>query len=252
MNITIKTPAEIENMRAGGQVLAQVLKHVSGAVKPGVTPLELSDMAGREVERLGGEAAFWGYNGFPSPICISVNEAVVHGIPGKKPLREGDIVGLDFGVRYQGMITDGAYTLPVGKVSADAKRLLQTTCDALSAGIAAARPGNRVGDISAAVEKVLRRENLGVIEELVGHGVGYDLWEEPQIPNYGQAHTGARLKPGMTIAIEPMASLGSKDIVTEPDGWTVRTADRSLAAQFEHTVLITETGAEPLTLLAAG
>jgi methionyl aminopeptidase len=167
---------------------------------------------------------------------------VVHGIPGRDVLREGDIVGLDFGVRYQGMLTDGAVTVPVGQVTAEAQRLLDATIEARAAGVAAARAGNRVGDVSAAIERVLRREKLGVIQELVGHGVGYDLWEEPNIPNYGKAHSGPRLKPGMTLAIEPMATLGDRHIVMEPDGWTVRTKDGSLATQFEHTVLITPEG----------
>jgi methionyl aminopeptidase len=240
--VSIKTEAEIESMRQGGRMLAQVLETVVAAVRPGITAAELSKLAGREIERLGGEAAFLGHEGFPAPICISINDAVVHGIPGRDVLREGDIVGLDFGVRYQGMLTDGAVTVPVGQVTAEAQRLLDATIEARAAGVAAARAGNRVGDVSAAIERVLRREKLGVIQELVGHGVGYDLWEEPNIPNYGKAHSGPRLKPGMTLAIEPMATLGDRHIVMEPDGWTVRTKDGSLATQFEHTVLITPEG----------
>jgi methionyl aminopeptidase len=157
-------------------------------------------------------------------------------------LQDGDIVGLDFGVRYQGLVTDGAITVPVGKVSAEAARLLDLTTEARAAGVAAARAGNRVGDISAAVEKVLNRGKLGIIEELVGHGVGRDLWEEPNIPNYGQAHTGPRLKAGMTLAIEPMATLGGPGIIMETDGWTIRTADGTLASQMEHTILVTPDG----------
>jgi methionyl aminopeptidase len=221
--ISIKSAAEIDKMRIGGRILAEVLEEVAGMVRPGITPSELSALSESIVGRRGAVAAFLGHEGFPAALCVSVNEVVVHGIPSKQPLKEGDIVGLDFGVIFGEMVTDGA-------------------TEALVAGVAAARAGNRVGDISAAVERVLRRENLGVIEELVGHGVGYDLWEEPNVPNYGQAHTGPRLKAGMTIAIEPMATLGGRDIVIEDDGWTVRTADHSLAAQFEHTVLITPDG----------
>jgi methionyl aminopeptidase len=230
-NISIKTAAEIASMRSGGRILAQVLEAVAAMVHPGITPLELSKAAEAQVERRGGIPAFLGHQGFPAALCVSVNEVVVHGIPGKQPLKEGDIVGLDFGVILGGMVTDGAVTVPVGQIKAPAQHLLQVTTEALVAGVAAARAGNRVGDISAAVERVLRREGLGVIEELVGHGVGHDLWEEPNIPNYGRAHTGPRLKAGMTIAIEPMATLGSREIVIENDDWTVRTADCSLAAQ---------------------
>jgi methionyl aminopeptidase len=249
MHILIKTPAEIEAMRRGGKILAQVLQTVAAAVKPGVTPKELSQLAGEEVAHRGATAAFLGHQGFPDPICIAVNDVVVHGIPGNEPLVEGDIIGLDFGVRLDKMVTDGAITVAVGKVDQRAQQLLTVTERALTAGIAEARPGNRVGDISAAIEAVLRQGGLGVIEDLVGHGVGRDLWEEPQIPNHGRAHTGPRLTPGMTIAIEPMATLGRHEITIDAeDGWTIRTADRSLAAQFEHTVLITEGEPEILTL----
>ncbi len=244
-----KQPQEIAAMRAGGHILAEVLRAVAKASVPGATPRQLSALAGKEVERLGGEPAFLGHHGFPAPICISVNEALVHGVPDNRPLQEGDIVGLDFGVRYKGMLTDGAITVGVGKLASDALRLLEATEAARAAGIKAARAGNRVGDISAAVERVLRGAGLGIVEELVGHGVGYELWEEPQIPNYGPRGSGPRLEPGMTVAIEPMATLGGKAITIDAgDGWTVRTADGSLAAQFEHTVLIVPNGpAEVLT-----
>ena len=244
MSISLKGPAETSAMREGGKILAEVLETIAAAAKPGVTPWELSTLTTKEVAKYpGAQAAFLGHQGFPAPICISVNQAIVHGIPSKTPLREGDIVGLDFGIRYKEMLTDGAITVPVGKISADARHLLKTTVEARKAGIAAARAGNRVGDISAAVERVLRGGKLGIIEDLVGHGVGYELWEEPQVSNVGDAHTGPRLKPGMTLAIEPMATLGGIDIVIDRhDGWTVCTADGSLAAQFEHTVLITPSG----------
>lgn len=248
MSISVKKPAEIENMRKGGQMLAEVLKQTSKKVVAGVTPKELSSFAGNLINELGGEAAFLGHQGFPDPICISVNDEVVHGIPGDIPLEEGDLVGLDFGVRYKDLITDGAVTVPVGKIDANSKKLLDITQTALAAGIFEARVGNRVGDISAAIEKELKRGGLAIIEELVGHGVGYDLWEEPQIPNYGKPNRGPKLVAGMTIAIEPMATLGRKEIyIDATDGWTVRTSDGSLAAQFEHTILITDGEAEILT-----
>lgn len=230
-------------------MLAQVLEVVGMAAKPGITPAELSALAGREVQRLGGEPAFLGHQGFSAPICISVNDAVVHGIPGKIPLRDGDIVGLDFGVRLNGMLTDGAVTVAVGSIDSEAQRLLDVTKAALAAGIKASRGGNRVGDISAAVERVLRAGGLGVIEDLVGHGVGHSLWEEPQVPNYGPAGKGPKLVPGMTIAIEPMATLGSHQIKTDSDHWTIRTIDGSLAAQFEHTIAITPGAPQILTAL---
>lgn len=245
--ISRKSPAEIEAMAVGGRMLAQTLQTVAAQVKPGVTPAQLSKLAGETIDSLGGAPAFLGHEGFPAPICISINDEVVHGIPGTKPLIEGDIVGLDFGVRYQKLITDGAITVPVGKVGADAQRLLDGTREALAAGVAQARPGNRVGDISAAIEKVLRRHQLSIIEDLVGHGVGYDLWEEPHVPNVGRPHQGARLEAGMTIAIEPMATLGGIRIGVDRDHWTIRTTDGSLAAQFEHTVAITSDGARILT-----
>jgi methionyl aminopeptidase len=248
--ILLKTETEIEAMRAGGRILAQVLQVVGQAVGPGITPVELSNLAGREVKALGATAAFLGHQGFPAPICISVNEVVVHGIPVKEPLQSGDIIGLDFGVRYQGLVTDGAVTLPVGTVNAEANHLLSVTESARRAGIFAARAGNRIGDISAAVQAELQRGRLSIIEELVGHGVGRQLWEEPQVPNYGRPHTGPILQKGMTIAIEPMATLGRKQIeIDAEDGWTVRTSDGSLAAQFEHTILITDGEPEILTAL---
>lgn len=245
--ISRKSAAEIELMAQGGAMLGQTLQAVAAAAGPGVTPRELSAIAGQTIKKLGGQAAFLGHHGFPDPICISVNEAVVHGIPSDTPLASGDIVGLDFGVRYKGLITDGAITVAVGEVSNQAQQLLDATQEALVAGIAQARPGNRVGDISAAVERVLRRHKLGIIEDLVGHGVGYDLWEEPNIPNHGKAHRGPLLAPGMTIAIEPMATLGTHEIAMDADGWTIRTADNSLAAQFEHTVAITDSEPRILT-----
>ncbi len=243
----VKTAAEIANIRISGQMLAAVLRYLTPLTVPGVTTKELDRLAAAELERLGGQPAFLGYQGFPGVICISVNDEVVHGIPGPRRIAEGDIVGLDFGVNYQGMITDGAITVPVGEVGAEAKRLLVATQEALTAGIAQVRQGARIGDLSHAIEARLRRDRLGVIEEMCGHGVGHQVHEDPLILNYGRGGTGMRLKAGMTIAIEPMATLGDRHIYVADDHWAIKTSDGSLGAQFEHTVLVTPDGAEILT-----
>lgn len=250
MKTRIKQSAEVAAMRKSGEILANVLAAVAAAVRPGVTTKSLAEVAAAELSLQGGQPAFLGYQGYPDIICISVNDEIVHGIPGQKTLKNGDIVGLDFGVIYDGLITDGAITVPVGKISGEAEKLLRITRQALGVGIDAVRPGARVGDIGAAIEGVLRSAGLGVIEDLMGHGVGHYLHEEPGIPNFGLAGTGPILRAGMTIAIEPMATLGGKDIVISNDGWTISTVDGSLGAQFEHTVLVTENGAEILTLVS--
>jgi methionyl aminopeptidase len=243
----IKTEVEIARIRTSGQMLAAVLRHLIPHVQAGTTTAELDKLAAAELERLGGRPAFLGYQGFPAVICISVNDEVVHGIPGSRRLAQGDLVGLDFGVNFQGMITDGAITVPVGQPSAEAHKLLAATQEALSLGIKQVKPGARVGDISHVIEKRLRRDGLAVIEELCGHGVGHEVHEDPIIANYGKAGHGPKLKAGMTIALEPMATLGGKEIMLADDDWTIKTADGSLGAQFEHTVLVTADGAEILT-----
>lgn len=235
-------------MRRAGQIVAAVLQHLRDNIKPGQATAELAAMAKTQLEELGGEAAFWGYEGFPDVICISVNEEIVHGVPGSRRIAAGDLVGLDFGARYQGMIADGAITVPVGDVSSDQLRLLKGTQEALKAGIAQARAGNRVGDISHAIEAALRNHDLGVVEDLTGHGVGHAVHEQPSIPNFGPAGHGMRLEAGMTLAIEPMASLGATAIGYAADGKTIVTADGSWAAQFEHTILVTSADPEILTL----
>jgi methionyl aminopeptidase len=250
MMTRIKTDAEIAAMRTGGQILAEILQTLKQETKPGVTPVEMSRIAAEELKRLGGEPAFKGYQGvtkYPDIICISVNNQVQHTIPGEEPLKEGDVVNYDFGVRYRGMITDAGLTVGVGKISPDAERLIKGTSAALGAGIAVVSDGVRVGDISAAIEKVLKGHKLGIVQELVGHGVGHFLHEDPNIPNYGRAGTGPELKAGMTIAIEPIANLGGPGIVADRNGWTLWSADGSWSAQFEHTVLVTKDGAEILT-----
>lgn len=249
MRNRVKSPAEIENIRVSGGMLAQVLRHLQQNLQAGMTTAELDRLAATELKRLGGEPAFLGFEGFPAVLCVSVNNEIVHGIPGPRQLHEGDIVGLDFGVNYQGMITDGAVTLPVGNVTAAATRLLSATQEALTAGIKAVKAGARTGDISHAIERRLRRDQLGIIDELSGHGVGDELHEDPLILNFGPAGRGAKLLAGMTIAIEPMATLGDKDIRVMDDNWTIVTADGSLAAQFEHTVLVTPEGAQILTVI---
>jgi methionyl aminopeptidase len=246
----VKTPAEIVAIRESGRMLAHVLAYLAPLTVPGVTTGELNRLAAAELQRLGGKPAFLGYQDFPAVICISVNDELVHGIPGARVIAEGDIVGLDFGVNYGGMITDGAITVPVGKVSADARRLLKATSEALELGIARVQAGARIGDISSAIEARLRKDKLGVVEDLSGHGVGHMVHEDPLIVNFGRAGTGMRLKAGMTIAIEPMATLGTKEIMLLTDDWTISTADGSLGAQFEHTVLVTDTGYEILTQLS--
>ncbi len=243
----VKTEAEIARIRISGQMLAAVLRYLTPLAREGVTTKELDRLAAAELQRLGGEPAFLGYQGFPAVICISVNDEIVHGIPGPRRLAKGDIVGLDFGVNYEGMITDGAVTVPVDGVSPDTQRLLTATQEALAAGVKQVRAGARVGDISHAVEVRLRRDGLGVIEDLSGHGVGHQVHEDPLVLNYGKAGTGMRLKAGMTLAIEPMATLGGQEIFIAEDHWTIKTADHSLGAQFEHTVLVTDNGVEILT-----
>lgn len=249
MQTRVKSAKEIEAMRVSGKMLAQVLQLLKPQVVPGITTKELADFAAAELKKLGGEPAFLGYQGFPDVICISVNDEVVHGIPSKdKVLKEGDIVGLDFGVNYKGMITDGAISVIAGKpLKSTHKKLLEVTEQSLEAGIAAVHDQVRTGDIGSAVESVLKPMGYGIVRDLVGHGVGHELHEDPNIPNYGRANTGPWLEAGMTIAIEPMATLGGERVYVGEDNWTVFTYDGSRSAHFEHTVLITEGGAEVLT-----
>lgn len=246
----VKTKNEIENMRTGGRMLAEVLNLLVRQTHAGMTTLEVNELAEAHLKKLGGKPAFKGYQGFPAGLCISVNDAVVHGIPGDYVLQDGDVVGLDFGVNYNGMITDAARTVIVGSSSnEDVKTLVETTQKALDAGIARVIAGCQTGDIAAAVQSVLEAQNLGIVRDLVGHGVGHQLHEDPNIPNFGQAGRGPILKAGMTIAIEPMATLGTHRVYQDRDNWTIRTYDGSLAAHFEDTVLITKDGYEILTRL---
>lgn len=247
MSIIYKTESEQANMRESGRILASVLNFLQRSIQPEMTAKQVADMAAQELKALGGKPAFLGYQGFPDVICISTNEEVQHTIPGSRILHAGDVVNLDFGVTYKGMITDGGITIPIGgSCSADARRLLDGTKLALDTAISLVRPGVRVGEISRAIETVLNDHKLGIVRELVGHGVGHFLHEDPEIPNY-YIGKGAELKPGMTIAIEPITTLGSPAITFDRDGWTIRSKDGSWAAQFEHTVLVTHEGVEVLT-----
>lgn len=250
MKTRVKTGKEIRSIRESGRMLAVVLDTIAPQAVAGISTKELADSAARELKALGGKPAFLGHEGFPNVICISVNDEIVHGIPSpKKVLHEGDLVGLDFGVTYGGMITDGARSVIVGNpLKPQHEQLLKATERSLYAGIDAARGSVRVGDISAAIEASLKKAgNYGIPRDLVGHGVGSYLWEEPNIPNYGRPHTGPFLEAGMTIAIEPMVTLGTYQIRLKEDGWTIATADGSWAAHFEHTILLLSDGAEILT-----
>lgn len=247
----VKTAQEITDMRASGQMLASVLKTLEKKLALGMSTKDLAIIAADELKGLGGQPAFLGYQGFPDVICISVNDEVVHGIPRPdKIINEGDIVGLDFGVRYHGMITDAAISVIAGRPKQIGHiRLVEDTAQALQAGIAIVHDQVRTGDIGASIEKSLEHRNYGIIRDLVGHGVGHDVHEDPNIPNYGRPNTGPWLSAGMTIAIEPMVTLGTDKVTTAQDGWTIMTADGSRSAHFEHTVLITENGADILTKL---
>lgn len=248
MYTKVKTSAEQAAMRESGAMLGTVLKHLRKMAEVGMTTQALSDAAGSELKKLGGTPAFLHYQGFPEPLCVSVNDEVVHGIPDtSRVLQDGDIVSMDFGVNYRDMITDAATSLIVGSARPADTKLLRQTEKSLHAGIAQLKDGVRVGDIAHAVQTVLDKAGYGIVRELVGHGVGHHVHEDPNIPNYGKPGTGPRLQAGMTIAIEPMATIGDYRVTVDGDGWTVRTRDGSRSAHFEHTVLITASGAEVLT-----
>jgi methionyl aminopeptidase len=245
----VKTDREIVAIKASGRIMAKVMQQISKTVIPGMSGKDVAAFAAQELKGLGAIPSCLGYNGFPDVICVSANDAVVHGIPNSTQFNAGDVVSFDFGVTYDGMITDSAFTMVIGGVSnnKDIDRLLKVTERSLYAGIDQLKDGVRVGDIGSAVQKVLDSARLGIVRDLVGHGVGHNFHEGPDIPNYGHAGIGSKLKAGMTIAIEPMATLGDYHVKIDKDGWTFRTVDGSLAAHFEHTILITQTGYEILT-----
>lgn len=247
----VKTARELAAMRDSGRMLAAVLQFLSKQVVPGQSTEHLAQLAAAELKQLGGEPVFLGYQGFPDVICISLNDEIVHGIPkATKLIAEGDIVSLDFGVKYKGMITDSAISLIAGRAKRQGDiKLVKDTRRALEIGIATLHDRVRTGDIGSAIEAYLKPLGYGIVRDLVGHGVGHELHEDPNIPNYGRPDTGPWLAKGMTIAIEPMVTLGTDRVNLADDHWTVLTADGSRSAHFEHTVLITETGAEVLTEL---
>ena len=249
MYTKIKNSLEIENMRISGKILAHVLNFLSTRISEGMSTKDIAELAKSELKPTGGIPTFLGYYGFPDIICISVNDEVVHGIPRRnRIIKQGDIVSLDFGVTYNGMITDAAISIIVGTpIDKKHVELLVQAERALMKGISNIRDGVKVGDISNSIQNILDNGKYGIVRDLVGHGVGHALHEEPNIPNYGNKNNGPLLSTGMTIAIEPMATLGGDDVIQDYDGWTMRTADGSLAAHFEHTVLVTESGYEILT-----
>jgi len=247
--IILKSPKEIKKMGKGGQIVARVCQELIEKVKPGVTTKELDRAAFKLIKMHRAHPAFLGFRGFPASICTSVNDQVVHGIPGSYDLREGDIIGIDFGVLYQGYYSDMAVTLPVGNISKDAQKLIHITRIALNSGIAQMVPGNRLYDISAAIQECAESNGFSVVRDLVGHGIGQKMHEEPQIPNFGRRFTGPYLKTGMVFALEPMVNMNGHEVKTLDDNWTVVTADGSLSCHFEHTVAITDNGPEILTEL---
>ena len=238
--IILRSRQEIQKLGASNRIVAKVLQELRELVKVGVTTLELDTYAERLMERMGATPAFKGYRGFPKTLCTSINEQVVHGIPGNRRLKEGDILSIDTGVLYDGYYGDAAMTVGVGSISEGAARLLRVTEEALYLGIEQAREGNHLSDISHAIQSHAEGAGFSVVREYVGHGIGAKLHEEPQVPNFGPPGRGPLLKAGMVLAIEPMINVGGSDVETLPDNWTVVTADRSLSAHFEHTIAITE------------
>lgn len=239
---------EIGKLRISAQLVAMTLRELERALRPGITTAELDRIAESFIRDHGARPAFKGYRGFPASICPSVNEEVVHGIPGPRELREGDIVGIDVGVEKDGFYGDAARTFAVGAVSDEALKLMQVTRDSLMAGIEQARPGNRVGDISNAIQQYVESHGFSVVRALVGHGIGREMHEEPAVPNFGPAGRGPRLMAGLVLAIEPMVNVGGHEVVTGSDGWTVATKDGALSAHFEHTVVVGTDGPEILSL----
>ncbi len=248
--VILKQPDEIAKARASNRIVAEALSVLREKVKPGITTREMDKIAEGIAEKRGAKPAFKGYRGYPYSLCTSVNEEVVHGMPSNRVLLEGDIIGLDYGIYYQGFYGDAAVTLPVGRISDHAMRLVQVTEESLYAAIAQTRDGNRLGDISAAVQEAVEAGGYSIVRDFVGHGIGKSLHEEPQIPNFGKKGRGIELKKGMILAIEPMVNAGKYKVKILADGWTVITEDGSLSAHFEHSVAITDNGPEVLSKLS--
>jgi methionyl aminopeptidase len=242
-----KSSSEIETMANAGRIVADTIALLGENLKPGVTTAELDEIADEYIRSQGGTSSFLGYRGYPASICTSPNDVVVHGIPDGTTLAEGDILSVDVGVILDGFVADSAYTFPVGEASPEAERLLDGCQAALAAGIVQCRPGNRLSDVSHAIQKATEAAGFSVVRSLVGHGIGRSMHEDPQIPNYGPPGRGPELAPGMTLAIEPMINSGGPDVYLHDDGWTISTADGSLSAHFEHTVAVTENGPQILT-----
>jgi methionyl aminopeptidase len=246
--VDIKTPEQIALMRDAGRIVAEILEELERAVAPGVSTWDLDQLAERLIYQKGAQPAFKGYLGFPCVLCASVNEEVVHGIPSRtRVLHEGDLMKLDFGVKYKGWFGDSARTVPVGKVTKEAQALLEATRDSLHKGIEQMKPGNRIGDIGHAVQTHAEAKGFSVVRDFVGHGIGQKLHEAPQVPNFGAAGSGMRLRAGMVLAVEPMINAGTYKVEVLDDDWTAVTLDRKLSAHWEHTILITDNGPEVLT-----
>ena len=250
--ITLKTPQQTAKMREAGLIVAAMLAATRAAVRPGITTAELDRIAAEILRKAGATSSFLGYHGYPATICTSVNDEIVHGIPGKRRLKDGDIVGIDAGAIVDGWHADAAITLPVGTVSPEAERLIRVTEEALRIGIAKARVGDRIGDIGAAIQELVEGQGYSVVRNYVGHGIGRAMHEDPQVPNYGTADLGRVIKEGLCIAIEPMVNVGGPETRTLEDQWTVVTADRSLSAHFEHTLACTAAGPVVLTVPGEG
>lgn len=245
--IFLKSAEDAEIIKANGQILGKCHAEVAKLIQPGVSTKALDKLAEQYIKDSGGKPSFKGYGGFPASLCISLNDVVVHGFPNDRPLQEGDVLSIDCGVYKNGFHADSAYTYAIGKVSEEVSELLVETKRSLYRAIEQVKPGNRIGDVSFAVQSHANKFDFGVVRELVGHGVGKQLHEGPEVPNYGKRGKGAKMVPGMVIAIEPMITLGKRFVVQESDGWTIRTEDRKPAAHFEHTVMVTEDGYEILT-----
>ncbi len=245
--IVLKSQDEIQRMAEACRIVAEVLEGIKRSVAPGIRTIELDEYTEAFIISRGARPAFKGYRGYPASVCTSINEQVVHGIPSSNRLREGDIISLDIGVHYRGFYGDAALTLPVGKVNAHAERLLAATEESLYRGIEKAVPGNRLSDVSAAIQECVEKEGFTVVRNFVGHGIGRDLHEEPQIPNFGKPGQGPEIREGMTLAIEPMVNAGGWEVMILDDGWTAVTKDGSLSAHFEHTIAVTKDGNVILT-----
>ena len=248
MPIILKSRDEIAIMRRAGRIVAETLQVLVERLRPGLVEKELDEIVRREFRKRGVLPTFLGYQGYPATVCVSINDEIVHGIPGGREIMDGDVVSIDLGCTYKGFVADAAVSAAVGDVSADAQRLIDVTREALWRGIAAARAGNRLGHIGAAIQSYVEEQRYSVVREYVGHGVGRQMHEDPQVPNYGTPESGPLLRPGMVLAIEPMVNMGDWHTKRDSDNWTVRTLDGSLSAHFEHTIAITGGEAEVLTL----